>query len=235
MSQPESVRKLKFIEEDTQYFDFIESLENMAIPTKDFIYHFPLYAGQVNIARLITFYEIYKLVINISGSIADIGTWKGASLLTLAKLSSLLEPHSNTELYAYDWFKGTQTESDNKQNNEIIYQGSRTDLEELIALQGFTDRITVNEIDLSRDTSSYFECNNWLRFKLIFMDCGIKSVLEHSLPQFWGKLSNGGILILDHYNHPSSPYESDVVQSLIGDRTIHQLPFSRSPTGYVIK
>nr|WP_240920162.1 class I SAM-dependent methyltransferase [Pseudoalteromonas sp. SA25] len=199
------------------------------------IYHFPLYAGQVNIARLLTFYEIYKQVVNISGEVADIGTWKGASLLTLAKLSSLLEPHSNTELYAYDWFQGTHTESNYNESGKTVYQSSRVELEKLISGQGLQDRININELDLSKDTKGYFEGKSWLRFKLIFMDCGIQAVLKHSLPEFWDKLSNGGILVLDHYNHPSSPYESDVVQSLIGDRVVHQIPFSRSPTGYIIK
>lgn len=235
MDQPHSIRKNKFVVEDNQYFDFIENLASKDINIKDAIFHFPLYVGHVNMARLLTFYEAYKHVVDISGDVADVGTWKGASLLTLAKLSVLLEPHSNTEVHAFDWFKGTETTGINGIGAEIVYHSSKSELEELIADQGLDDRVSVNELDLTLELESHLENRPWLRFKYVFMDCGIKSVLEKSLPIFWKRLSPGGVLMLDHYNHPSSPYESTIVQDLIEGRTVHQIPFSRSPTGFVIK
>jgi len=234
MAQPLSVRKNKFLKEDKQYFDYIAGIDKENVDVEDVIFQFPLYVGQVNLARFLTFYEAYQKVVNISGAIADVGTWKGASLLTLAKLSHLLEPHSNTDLYGFDWFEGTKCESSDA-TESIFYKGDQETLEELIKAQGYDDRITIENMDLTQELDAYFSHNKWLRFKFIFMDCGVQEVLEKALPLFWDKLSPGGILMLDHYNHPSSPYESDVVQSIIGNRSIQQLSFSRSPTGFVIK
>ena len=39
-----------------------------------------------------------------------------------------------------------------------------------------------------------------MRFKLVFIDCGIEKVLINTLPHVWSRLVKGGILILDHYN-----------------------------------
>ena len=235
ITQPASVRKKRFIKEDEEYFKFIDRICESNISSKDLIYQFPLYVGKVNLARFITFYEVYCKVVNISGAIADIGTWKGYSLLTLAKLSMLLEPHSNTDIYGFDWFKGTEV-VDPTDEVRTVYVGDKNKLQKLIDDQGIGDRIIINDLDLkSVDLDDYFRSNQWLRFKLIFMDCGTETVLKNALPKFWDRLSPGGIMMLDHYNHSSSPYESIVVQNIIENRVVHQLPFSRSPTSFIIK
>lgn len=40
---------------------------------------------------------------------------------------------------------------------------------------------------------------------------------------------------MDHFNYKVSPTESDIVDKYIGDNIIHQMPFARQPSGYIIK
>ena len=50
----------KHIKEDKIYFNYIKKIKNEKINNLDFVYHFPVYAGEVNLARFIFFYEMYK-------------------------------------------------------------------------------------------------------------------------------------------------------------------------------
>ena len=98
--------KKRFSKEDKIYFNYINHIKRKKIDKLDFIYQFPVFVGDVNIARLIFLYEIYKKVQNLSGHIADIGTWKGASFFSFAKFVKIFEKYSQTRVYGFDWFKG---------------------------------------------------------------------------------------------------------------------------------
>ena len=98
--------KKRFSNEDKIYFNYIKYIKKKKIDKLDFIYQFPVFVGDVNIARLIFLYETYKKVQNLSGHIADIGTWKGASFFSFAKFVKLFEKYSQTRVYGFDWFKG---------------------------------------------------------------------------------------------------------------------------------
>jgi hypothetical protein len=120
--------------------------------------------------------------------------------------------------------------------HEGEYIGDYEMLCKLVELQELSGLAIVNKIDLTKDLPNYFENeeNRALRFKLCFIDCGIKNVLEESLKYFYPRIVKGGILIMDHYNNSVSPYESEIVEKYAG-KTMVQSPFTRQPTAYLIK
>ena len=69
----------------------------MAPTAKDVISSFPVYVGYVSLARYLSFYELYKQVMDLPGHIAEIGTYRGASLVFFGKLIRLFEPHNYTQ------------------------------------------------------------------------------------------------------------------------------------------
>ena len=60
------------------------------ISNLDFVYQFPVYAGEVNLARFIFFYETKKSK-RFDGYIADVGIWKGGSFFSFIKFARLFE------------------------------------------------------------------------------------------------------------------------------------------------
>ena len=77
--------------------------------------------------------------------------------------------------------------------------------------------------------------NRWLRFKIVFIDCGTEKVLENTIKVIWPRIVKNGILILDHFNNSVSPMESDIVDKVIGKNTIEQMNFVRQPTAFIRK
>lgn len=225
----------KYNKPDEIYFQYIDKLEKMQHSTKDLIYNFPVFVGQVNLARFLFFYDLYKQVINLNGHIADVGTYKGASMLFFAKLIKLFEPYNTTQVHGFDWFQGMKTGEKDNIVNEGLYVASYENLMNLIEIQDLSDVSILHNINLITELEDFMRERPYLRFKIVFVDCGIAEVMEKALFYFWPKLVNGGILIMDHFNCETSPSESEILERYIGNNLIQQMPFNRQPTCYVVK
>lgn len=226
----------KYFHQNETYFNYVKTMEK-EIPNFSDMDYFSVYVGAATIARFLALYDIYKMVIGLTGHIADIGTYRGSSLLFFAKLIKMMEPNSPTRAFGFDWFKGmTEGVNDHASIGEECIAGSSDydTLMRLITLQGYEGICTVNKLDLRTDLAGYFADKPWLRFKLCFLDCALAEVMESSLQHFWPRLVNGGILIVDHYNSPVSPAESGIVEKYIGKLEVRQFPYTRYPY-YIIK
>ena len=227
--------ELKFTESDKPFKErYLKWLVEQDIDTLDFVHQFPLFSGFNNLARYLTFYDLYKQVYELAGDIADVGTYKGASFMMFTKLVKLFEPYTYTQVHAYDWFEGMAPTTEDDKRHAGEYVGDYEMLRKLLELQELSDIGKIHKLDLTKSLPEHFEQYSYLRFKLCFIDCGIKEVLEESLKHFWPRVVNGGIVILDHYNLPVSPYECDVIEKYTNCK-IQQCAYTRQPTGYVVK
>lgn len=226
----------KYKNVDESYFKYIETvLEDDQIDKKDIIYNFPVYVGQVNLARYLCFYDLYNQVSGLSGHIADIGTYKGASFLFMAKMVKLFEPYSITQVHGFDWFNGMEPSKIDDDSIKGKYVADYDSLMNMIELQNLKDVAVLHKMDITKELEDFMIKAPHLRFKYIFIDCGISDVLEKSLEVLWPRLVPGGVLLMDHYNCKVSPSESNILEKYIGENIIEQVKFTRSPTCYVIK
>lgn len=105
----------------------------------------------MNIARFLSLYKSYDEVKDLSGHIADLGSFKGAFLLRFAKFLQIFEPHSQTKVFGFDWFKGMKTGLGDKRQHEGKYASSKENLLWLIENQDLSGLIELNDVDLSKD------------------------------------------------------------------------------------
>ena len=225
----------KFLHDDEIYFDYIKNLPSLGYTSQEIIYNFPSFVGSVNLARLLSFQEMYSVVRHISGDIADVGTYMGASMFTFAKLVHIFEPYSNTRVHGFDWFQGQKPGKLDDIGQAGKYVTEKDRLEKLIEWQGLSGVLELHDLDLTLELKDFVAERPWLRFKAIFLDCGIAEVMEATLANFWPLLTPGGILILDHYNSPSSPQESRIINKYCGSSVVRQIEYSRSPTAFLVK
>lgn len=226
----------RFSDVDREFHAGIDSILEMGVTPRELIHHFTCFTGYVNLARYLFFYELYKQTIGLCGHIADIGTWKGASFFFFVKMVKLFEPYSQTMVHGFDWFKGMEPEQG---QDNMAFQGTyAADYEtvlKLLEVQRLADIGHVHKLDLVTELEGFFADNRHMRFKLVFLDCGTRRVLESCLAHFWPRIVPGGVLILDHYNNASSPAESEALERCVGQIEIKQMPFVRQPTAYVVK
>jgi hypothetical protein len=226
----------RFAHRREAYWKGIREILEMGVAPSDLIHHAPAFAGHINLARYLALYEAYKMTLPYAGHIAEAGIWKGTCTLLFAKLTRLFEPDSNTLVHGFDWFQGARPEGDEARLvQQGLYAASFEWVSRLVSVQGLDDVVRLHDLDLARDLPGFFARHPHLQFKLVFLDCGLYKVVRACLEQFWPRLTPGGVLILDNFNHETSPGESAAVRELLAGKPIRSFGFPCQPTAYVVK
>lgn len=229
------MEKAKFSDKSGPYFEALAEILKLDFGPEDYIHQNPLFNSAVNLARYLALYDLYKQTLGIVGHIAEIGVWKGASFLFFAKLAEIFEPHSYTLVHGFDWFEGMKPLDAKTDVAEGSYAGNYEALLRLIELQQLGHVAHIHKMDVSKELDAFFDDNPSLQFKIVFFDCQIYEVVKAALAHFWPRLNSGGILILNGFNHSTVPEETKAVREFLPDIPVRTIPWSRQPTGYIIK
>lgn len=228
------IKNKKYSKNDRDYFKFLRSIEKKITPSEA-IFQIGLYIGQDNLARHLTFYELYKKTLGLRGNCCDVGTWKGSSFLFIAKLIKIFEPYSKTKIYGFDWFKGQKPTIKDNKYFKGMYKSSFSQLSSNIKKLKLGKYAFIKKMNIVTEFDKYLKKNPWLEFKYAFVDCGSSDVLETALKNIWPRIVHNGVLVLDHAGMEDTPQESRIVKRFIGNNKIEQLSFSGHPSAYVIK
>lgn len=226
----------KFDHRRAAYWESIRHILGMGYEPADLIHHAPAFAGHMNLGRFLALYEAYKIALPYAGHIAEAGMYLGSGTIFFAKLTRLFEPESLTLVFGFDWFHGAQgTGAESGLVEKGAYAESFERVKELVRVQGLDDVVRVNNLDLANDLPAYFAEHPHLQFKLVFLDCGYYDVVRSCIEHFWPRLTPGGVLLLDNFNHETAPGEARAVRELLPDRPIRTFNFAFQPTAYIIK
>ena len=235
--KPGKFESNKFEFRRSSYISYLKTVKTMGYSFEDLLHYFPCFVGEMTLSRVLALYEGYKIVNGVCGHIADVGMFKGSSSFLFSKLVNIFEPNSLVQVHGFDWFEGNQPDLWEK---NIIPSGGKESysrVKKLNEIQSLSNILNIHKIDLTKDLSSFFEENTHLRFKLVFMDAGMYSVVKNALPFFWDRLTKGGIIIFDQYNFDASPGETKAVSEVLNDFEceIKSFPFTWMPTAYIKK
>lgn len=226
---------MKFANRRPDYARAIEEIAGMGYQVEDYIHHFPAFVGHMTLWRSLTLYELYKKTLGISGHIADVGVFLGASTLLFGKLMQIFEPESLSMVHGFDWFKGTHVSKEDSLQIEGANLESEARVRKLIALQKLENVVKVHKIDVAKEIEGFFATNPHLRFKLVFLDSGTYDVVSSAIRAFWPRLTPGGLLVLDQYNHEVAPGEVRAIHDLLPNEKVETIPNSWMPSAYIQK
>lgn len=202
-----------------------KSLESIFVNSPDGIEtkleNFPKYVRRQHLKRFLAMYELFKMVMRIKGSVVECGVFRGFSLMSWAKLSSILEPENLTRrVYGFDTFDGfpSVTEMDRSAAGDAAagdFQGSSYDeLQELIRVYdqdrflGHIPKVQLVRGDATKAIPEFVKENTHLLVSLLFLDMDLyeptKVALEHFLP----RMPKGAVLALDELDNPIWPGET---------------------------
>jgi len=226
---------VKFDKLRDPYNEGIKKMESMNFSFQELVEDFPRFSGHMSIGRYLTLYEIYKKTEGIAGHIAEIGTYKGTSLLWFSKMLQIFEPNSLTLVHGFDWFKGTGEDSVELKIEKGSYSYEYSDLLEVIKCQNLDNICFVHKLNVVTELEDFFNKNPHFYFKIAFLDAGFYDVVKKSIEVLWPRINPGGILILDQFGHELSPGEAIAVKELLPNEKIHTLNNSWMPMAYIIK
>ena len=213
------------------------------------------YVDRRSIAKLISHYEIYKLVDKLPGHILEFGVFKGESLLRFAMFSEIFNPYDRSfDVIGFDNFSGfpkfhpkdgIQSQTENKVEGGWSSADYRDELYKLIEIfdnNRFVPqkpRIKIVEGDICQTAPQFLINNPGIKSKLIHLDADLYEPTLISLETFWDSLVIGGVLVLDEYGFDLYPGEASAVDEFFKKRNItpeiKKFSFSDNPGAYIIK
>jgi len=236
MDQPQGKFELrKFASRKPAYQEGLQEILKLGFSATDYIHHFPAFTGHLTIARFLSFYEAYKMTFGVAGHIAEIGVYIGAGSLFFAKLTKLFEPEALTLVHGFDWFQGAKITSEEKFVEEGACREDYDKVMKLISAQGLDNIVHIHNLDVTKELDQFFAENPHLQFKLIFVDAGLYDVVSSTLKHFWPRLTSGGIMLFDHFNHEVAPGETRAIKEFMPDAKVRTFSFGWMPTAYVVK
>lgn len=216
---------------------------------------FEKYATRQSMSRFLARYEIFKMQMQIKGSIVECGVHHGSGLMAWAKLSAALEPYAlDRRVIGFDTFEGFAniaaediTSKESKENNESKVGGFSTgydvysELETLISdydnnrfLNQF-QKVFLVKGDATETIPSYIEENPHLLVSLLFLDFDLYEPTKIALKYFLPRMPKGAIIAFDEINNPWWPGETQALLEELDLRQVQIQRFSFDPNiSYII-
>lgn len=232
---PGKYESVKFAARKPKYYEGLSKVLSMGYTEEEIIHHFPAFVGHMTLSRFLVLYELYKQTLGVAGHIAECGVYKGAGTLLFAKLAQIFEPESLTLVHGFDWFQGNEPTSEEPNVLKGSYFESYERVKELVSAQGLDHLVHLHKLDLTKDLTKFFQDNNSIQFKLVFLDAGIYDIVKHCIENFWSRITPGGILVFDQFNHELAPGESRAIKELLPNAKIKTFPWGWMPTAYIVK
>ncbi|HZR02062.1 MAG TPA: class I SAM-dependent methyltransferase [Burkholderiales bacterium] len=214
----------------------IAKFRQLGYQPEDFYEHFPCFTGAKTLARFLSLFECYQKTLGVAGHIAEVGVFRGAASLFLAKLTLLYEPHTFTQVHAFDWFKEpTADDLAAKPEGQIYYEPYER-IRDLIGVQGLQRYVLLHRLNVLTELESFFNEHPHLQFKLVFLDAGEYDIVARCIQEFWPRLTTGGVMVFDQFNHERAPGETQAVREFLPQNVaIRTFPHGWMPTAYVMK
>ena len=182
--------------------------------------HWPRYCSIDNLARFLALADLFRSTLSVPGHLAEFGSWQGTSLLYLAKLLRIYDPHGSKVVHCFDSFEGLTELSAQDGDPELLegrYQSSLEQLIEMVALYEMEDEIIIHPGLIEQSLSQVLADNQALSFSFVYCDVDLYSPTRHLLYHIHPRLVKGGLIVFDEWNHEEFPGEGIAVNAFLQD------------------
>lgn len=188
--------------------------------------------------KLMTRFELYKMIIDLPGDIVECGVFKGQGLLLWAKLIEIFNPLSPRKVIGFDTFDGVpdtvKDQSDRDSSESFRGHGHIPDLVMgKAAEQGLAHRIEIVEGDAMKTVPDFVSERRGLRVALINLDFDVYEPTKAALETLYDKIVPDGVICFDEYAVHNWG-ESDAADEVLKGKGIrlNAFPWALSPTAY---
>lgn len=196
--------------------------------------NFPKYVRRQALARFLYQSEVFRKVLDVHGSIVELGVLWGGGLLSFAKLSAIYEPYNTQrKIIGFDTFSGfaSLAEQDSKGTSPHLKVGglavdSRADIERAVALHDenrFLNQIPQVELvkgDATQTIPQYLEDNPHTVVSLLNLDVDVYEPTKVALELLVPRMPKGAVIMFDELNAKQWPGETMAVLDAIGLRNL---------------
>ena len=195
--------------------------------------NFPKYVSRIDLSRFLARYELFKMTMDVKGSIVEGGVFMGGGVMSWAKLSAAFEPYAlHRKVIGFDTFEGfveIHPKDGAGENNESLkpggfFTGDDIYKEILESVEEFDKTRYLNQYekvelvkgDVSKTIPQYLEDNPHLIISLLFLDFDLYEPTKIALENLLSRVPKGGIVAFDEINNKFWPGETVAVFEKFG-------------------
>lgn len=197
--------------------------------------NFPKYISRQSLTRFLVRHEIFKKILNVQGSIVEIGVLDGGSLMAWAQLSSIFE-HLNYQrkVIGFDVFGAFPTAGVNDQTGEAVkmYEERKMSLNSFDDIKksaaifdmnrflGSIEKVSLVKGDVSQTAPAYVKEFPETLVSLLYLDVNLYAPTKAALDAFLPRMPKGSVIVFDEINDRGLPGETIAVMESIDVRKI---------------
>jgi len=191
--------------------------------------------------RILSHFELYKMVRDVPGEIVECGVFKGASLIRFAMFRDIYGDSASKDLVGFDTFgefPEPDFEPDKKRREEFIDEAgnesiSREQLEDVFEHKQI-ENYELIEGDVNTTIPTYVEKNPELKISLLNIDIDVYGATKVILKNLYPRVARNGVILFDDYG--KFPGETKAVDEFFAEKdvAIQKLPYASEPP-YLIK
>jgi len=204
--------------------------------------NFYLSCDITRISKILSHYEIYKMIKEVPGEIVECGVFKGASFLRFAMFREIFGNPFSKKIIGFDTFgkfPETNFQDDKKARNKFIDSAgedsiSKDQLFQILNQKNLNRHLNLIEGDITETVPDYVKRNPELKISLLNLDTDIYEPAVSILENLYPRITKGGILMLDDYG--THPGETKAVDEYFENKNVEikKFPFAMTPC-YIIK
>jgi len=205
------------------------------------LYNWPRYVRTQEITRFISFYEIYKYIQDVQGSIFQCGVLEGNTLFTFAHLVENFEIRNYTrKIYAFDTFGDDDykqiTKQDAKYQDPKVKSGWKVSSFESLkkSVELFNRSKIFNQFkgieltkgDAGKTVPNFLKNNKGTIIAALNLQISLYSVEKKILQNVWPRIPKGGTVHFASLGYEGSPGVGQMLDEALGISNIRIKRFS---------
>ena len=200
--------------------------------------NFLLSCQNSRIAKMLAYYELYKIASKVKGDFVLGGVFRGISTVEFSTFINLFENSLKQKLIVFDEFKKFPKNNNDLKSLTVIKQMGEKGITKS-QLTSVLKNKKIKNVELikgkiTKTVSDYVSSHPKLKISLLNMDVDIYDRELISLKILYPFVTNGGVIILNDYG--VFDYETKIIDNFFKNKNlkIKKLSFSKTPS-YIIK
>jgi len=218
--------------------------------------HWPVYTKRILMTRFLAHFELFKMTLDLPGSIVELGVSRGVSFFSFHKFLEIFLPtDTSKKVFGFDSFEGLSDfsakdgqSSNDLQNDKVTEGWSAKSVEgEIFELnQLFNDdailareRSRLIKGRIQETLPTFLKETPGLRINLLHLDMDLYEPTLYALENLWDLVVPGGVVVFDEYALPPWGGEATAVDEFRARRgldfQLKKFGWCLTPTAYCIK
>jgi len=249
--------KEKYSKANQKYWEGIDDIiKSNELSLKECFNNYQAFIQRRSLPKLLAYYELFKIIQDMPGSIIELGVFRGAGVFTWNHLLETFCPGDRLrQVYGFDHFEGyTKFQQEDGDLGSYFedalegdYMGSSYDIVKKLQLLHNNDsyfpgiiRTQIIPGNIKETIPVFVKENPGLRVSLLMIDVNLFEPLKAAFDYLYDLVLHGGVIAVSGYSAIPWKGEATAIETFFKERGLSQpkmqkFPWSTVPRAYFIK